>query len=129
MEKLSTAYVVALATRSADDLLMRLIQNNLAPNFPTTCRDCRNASIGVLLIRERLFPILKMLREHANALVHHLDDPHNKGVSDLNIEGVFTYCHHLFQENADALFGDIPDPDGKFRSAKCKKCKKKQSPT
>ena len=65
---------------------------------------------------------MKLLREHANKLVHHLDDPMNKGVSGLNIEGVFSYCHHLFQENADALFGVIPDPTGLFPEMKCKKC-------
>lgn len=122
MEELSTAYVVALATRSADTLLMKLIQEDLAINLSTSCRHCKDATIGLNIIRERLFPTLKVLREHANKLVHHLDDPVNKGVSGLNIEGVFSYCHHLFQENADALFGIIPNPVGLFPEEKCKKC-------
>ena len=123
MEKLSTAYVVALATRSADTLLMKLIQGDLAANVSTSCsRCCKEASIGKSVIRERLFPTLKALREHANKLVHRLDDPMNKGVSGLNVEGVFSYCHHLFQENADALFGVIPDPTGLFPEVKCKRC-------
>lgn len=122
MEKLSNAYVVALATRSADELLMRHIQEDLSAGMPTNCIKCRDASIGVSLIREGLFPLLKTLRTHANSLVHHLDDPGNKGVSDLNIEGVFDYCHHLFQENANALFGTIPNPHGKFPYKRCKKC-------
>lgn len=122
MEELSTAYVVALATRSADTKLMKLIQGDLALTLSTSCRRCNEASIGQNTIRERLFPTLKVLREHANMLVHHLDDPMNKGVSELNIEGVFSYCHHLFQENADALFGVIPNPTGLFPEVKCKKC-------
>ena len=123
MEKISAAYVVALATRSADTVLMRLIQDDLSLAFPTSCAHCRNASIGLSLIRGRLFPTLKSLREHANALLHHLDDPNNKGVSGLNVEGVFAYCYHLFQENADALFGVIPSRDGKFPLVKCKNCR------
>lgn len=125
MEKLSTAYVVALATRSADALLMRHIQNDLNGHLSIVCRKCREASIGIPLIRERLFPNLKSLREHANALIHHLDDPSNKGISGLNIEGVFNYCRHLFQENINALFGIIPNPHGKFEYTKCKKCRQK----
>jgi hypothetical protein len=103
MEKLSNAYVVALATRSADQLLMQHIQNELNAHFFIACRDCRNASIGLPIIREKLFPTLKLLREHANSLIHHLDDPVNRGIADLNVEGVFDYCHHLFQDNIDAL--------------------------
>ena len=122
MEEPSTAYVVALATRSADTQLMKLIQGDLAPTLLTSCGRCKEASIGKNVIRERLFPTLKVLREHANKLVHHLDDPMNKGVSGLNIEGVFSYCHHLFQENADALLGVIPNPTGLFPEVKCKKC-------
>lgn len=125
MEKLSTAYVVALATRSADQLLMQHIQNDLNDHFPIACRDCRNASIGLSLIRERLFPTLKLLREHANTLIHHLDDPEHQGIADVNIEGVFDYCHHLFQENIEALFGVIPSPHGKFSFVRCKACGKK----
>lgn len=124
MEKLSTAYVVALATRSADTLLMRHIQNNLNDHLSIACSNCRAASIGLSLIRERLFPNLKLLREHTNTLIHHLDDPCNIGISGL-IEGVFNYCHHLFQENIDALFGNIPNPNGKFEYTKCKECRRK----
>ena len=122
MEELSTAYVVALATRSADTLLMKLIQEDLAKKLTTSCSKCMELTIGVNVIRERLFPTLKVLREHANKLVHHLDDPTNKGVAGLNVKGVFGYCHHLFQENADALFGVIPSPAGLFPEVKCKKC-------
>ena len=128
MEKLSTAYVVALSTRSADTLLMQVIQDDLVANSQNSCSRCKEASIGLSLIRERLFPTLKSLREHANRLVHHLDDPKNKGVSGLNIEGVFSYCHHLFQDNADALFGIIPSPQGKFHYVKCKKCRETSNP-
>ncbi|TAJ76508.1 MAG: hypothetical protein EPO42_12410 [Gallionellaceae bacterium] len=122
MEELATAYVVALATRSADTQLMKLIQNDLVATVSTSCGQCKDASIGLNVIRGRLFPTLKELREHANKLVHHLDDSMNKGVSELNVEGVFSYCHHLFQENADALFGFIPNPTGLFPEVKCRKC-------
>jgi len=122
MEELSNAYVVALATRSADTVVMKLIQEDLAATLTTECRGCKEASIGINIIRERLFSTLKVLREHANELVHHLDNPENKGVAGLNIEGVFAYCYHFFQENAEALFGVIPNPDGLFPEVKCKKC-------
>jgi len=125
MEKLSTAYVVALATRSADALLMQHIQNDLNGELSIVCSKCREASIGLSLIRERLFPNLKSLRAHANALIHHLDDPSNKGISELNIEGIFSYCHHLLQENIDALFGIIPNPHGRFKYTRCKECRRK----
>ena len=128
MDKLSNAYVVALATRSADSLLMQYIQNDLNARLSISCGNCRNASIGLSLIRERLFPKLKSLREHANKLVHHLDDPKNRGISELNIEGVFNYCHHLFHENIDALFGTIPNPHGQFTHVKCKKCSRSVTP-
>lgn len=123
MEKLSTTYVVAIATRSADALLMRHIQNDLNSGLLIHCANCKEASIGLSLIRERLFPDLKLLREHANRLIHHLDDPDQKGISGLNIEGVYSYCYHLFQENIDALFGTIPNPGGKFAHIKCKNCR------
>ena len=122
MEKLSTTYVVAIATRSADTLLMRHIQDFLKSDLSIQCANCKEASIGLSLIRERLFPRLKLLREHANQLLHRLDDPEQKGISGLNIEGVYSYCYHLFQENIDALFGTMPDPSGKFSYVKCKKC-------
>ena len=125
MDKLSSVYIVALATRSADALLMRHIKEDLNERLSISCRNCRNASIGEALSRERLFPELKRLREYANDLVHHLDDPDHRGIADLNVEGVFDYCHHLFQENIDALFGTIPDPRGKFPLVKCKKCKQR----
>jgi hypothetical protein len=123
MEKLSTSYVVAVATRSADALLMRHIQNDFNGKLLIHCSACKEASIGLALIRERLFPDLKSLREHANKLIHHLDDPNQKGISGLNIEGVYGYCYHLFHENIDALFGTIPNPEGKFTYKKCKKCR------
>lgn len=124
MDKLSTAYVVALATRSADALLMKDIQNHIPENPPIACRGCREATCGVNVIRERMFPRLKELREHANDLLHHLDNPENVGVDSLNIQGVFEYCHHLFQENAETFFGTIPD--AMFEFTLCKQCRKKQ---
>ena len=123
MEKLSTTYVVAIATRSADTLLMQHIQNDFNSGLSIHCADCKEASIGLNLIRERLFPNLKLLRKHANHLIHHLDDPDQKGISGLNIEGVYSYCYHLFQENIDALLGTIPNPDGRFAYTKYKKCR------
>jgi ribosomal protein S27E len=123
MGKLSTTYVVAIATRSADSLLMQYIQNDLNSRFLIQCASCKNSSIGTHLIRERLFPTLKLLREHANQLLHHLDDPAQKGIVGVNVEGVYSYCYHLFQENNDALFGTIPNPDGKFTHTKCNKCR------
>lgn len=126
MEKLSCAYVVALATRSADQLLMQHIQDDLNSRMSIPCARCRSASIGNRLIRERLFPDLAVAREHANDLLHHLDEPANEGVSELNIEGVFRYCHLLFQENIEALFGTIPDPNGKFSRVRCEKCETNQ---
>lgn len=125
MDKLSIAYIVALATRSADALLMKDIQNHIPKNPPIACRGCREATFGANVIRERMFPRLKELREHANDLLHHLDNPENVGVDSLNIQGVFEYCHHLFQENAEVLFGTIPSAT--FEFTLCKECKKKQS--
>ena len=123
MEKLSAAYVVALATRSADSWLMQDIQNQINVDPPITCAKCREATLGVNVIRERMFPDLKKLRKHANDLIHHLDDPKNKGISTLNLKGVFDYCYHLFQEGAGYLFGEIPD--GTFPLTLCKACKAK----
>lgn len=34
-------------------------------------------------------------------------------------------CHHLFQENAEALFGNFPE--GKFEYRKCKLCRTPES--
>ena len=114
----------SFATRSADTLLMKFIQDDLSENIQIDCVKCKEASIRTSIIREQLFPTLKTLREHANALIHHLDQPENVGVADLNIQGIFEYCHHLFEENIDALFGVIPNPDGKFSLLKCKTCRK-----
>jgi hypothetical protein len=125
MDKLSTAYVVALATRSADTFLMQHIQNHIAENPPIICAKCREATIGTNVIRRRLFPSLKALRAHANALIHHLDNPENRGIAELNVQGVFDYCHHLFQENAEALFGNFPE--GRFEYTKCKQCRTQES--
>ena len=91
MESFSSSYVVAIATRSADELLMKVIQVDLSSNMSFSCKKCKQATIGTSLIRERLFPKLKELREHANKLVHHLDSPAQKGIADLNIQGVFDY--------------------------------------
>ena len=95
MEKLSTAYVVALATRSADTLLMQHIQNSIDVNPPISCPKCKEATIGTHVIRGRVFPKLNALRIHANKLIHHLDSPENQGIATLNIQGVFDYCYHL----------------------------------
>ena len=72
-----------------------------------------------------MFPRLKELREHANDLVHHLDNPENVGVDSLDIQGVFDYCHHLFHESAEVLFGIIPSAT--FKLIMCKQCRKKES--
>lgn len=124
MDKLSTAYVVALATRSGDTLLMQQIQNHIV-HPPIDCTRCREATIGLHVIRRRLFPKLNALRGHANALIHHLDRPENLGIADLNVQGVFDYCHHLFEDNAEALFGSIPE--GTFEYTKCNQCRKQES--
>ncbi|MCX7176375.1 MAG: hypothetical protein NT159_21120 [Proteobacteria bacterium] len=121
MEKLSTAYIVAIATRSADSWLMQDIQNHIPEEPRISCPKCREATIGLHVIRGRLFPRLGQLRKHANKLIHHLDKPENRGVDGLNILGVFDYCYHLFQENTDALFRHIPSAT--FPLALCKSCK------
>jgi hypothetical protein len=123
MEKLAAAYVVALATRSADEMLMRDIQTQVPREPRISCRKCGEATIGVDVIRSRLFPRLRELRGHANALIHRLDDPKNKGVEGLNVQGVFDYSYHLFQENADALFGIFPPITFEFRA--CKSCRER----
>lgn len=123
MEKLSTTYVVAIATRSADTLLMQHIQEFLNETLRIECKSCIDSSIGHSIIRERLFPDLKEHREHANDLLHHLDSPKVRGINGLNIEGVYAYCHRLFHGNIDALFGRIPNPSGKFAHSRCKKCR------
>ena len=118
MEKLSSAYVVALATRSADTYLMRQIQSYIVEDPAMPCAKCRKITLNINVIRSRLFPKLAALREYANALIHHLDHPKNRGIAELNVQGVFDYCYHLFQENAELLFGRIPE--GSFPYTKCK---------
>lgn len=118
MEKLSHAYVVALATRSADTYLMNLIQCEIPLSPAFSCAKCREATIGTKVIRKTLFPILHSHREYANDLLHHLDRPENQGVATLNIEGVFTYCFHLFEEQAALLFGVFPDGAFEFKACK-----------
>jgi hypothetical protein len=125
MEKLSSALTVALATRSADTYLMQAIQNTIAQEPPFECRGCRDATIGHGAIRTKLFPQLAQLREHANDLLHHLDNPENLGVDTLNIRGVFEYSYHLFQEQSEVLFGSFPQ--GQFEFRKCKKCRSKEA--
>lgn len=122
MDKLSAAYVVAIATRSADTLLMQQIQDRIVEDPPFTCARCREATIGQQVIRRTIFPRLAELREHANRLIHHLDSPEHRGISEVNVEGVFEYCYHLFQENAEVLLGTIPDT--RFPARKCKLCRK-----
>lgn len=118
MEKLSSAVTVALATRSADAYVMQAIQNGIVQEPPIACARCREATFGIGVIRSKMFPKLAELREHANDLLHHLDDPENRGITNLNIQGVFDYCYHLFQENSGILFGDIPSAE--FELRKCK---------
>jgi hypothetical protein len=120
MEKLSSAYVVALATRSADTYLMRQIQSCIVEDLTIPCAKCREVNMNINVIRSRLFPELAALRKYANALIHHLDHPKNRGIAELNVQGVFDYCYHLFQANAELLFGRIPE--GSFPYMKCKEC-------
>lgn len=120
MAKLSSAYVVAIATRSADQMMMANIQAAVEAS-PGDCAACRKNSLGLDSIRRALFPRLADLRLHANALLHHLDHPGNRGVNTLNIEGIFEYCHHLFEENADLMFGAVPSQG--IPIVKCKRCK------
>lgn len=123
MEKLSSAYVVALATRSADTCLIRRIQCNIVEDPPIPCTRCREATLGANTIRSRLFPELAALRKYANALIHHLDHPKNQGITELNVQGVFDYCYHLFQENEELLFDR--SPEGELPFTKCKECRNK----
>lgn len=123
MEKLSHAYVVALATRSADTLLMKHLQNHLAERMELTCRSCVDASASTTIIRERLFPELKTLRETMNDVLHYLDHPGNNGVENLNVKAVFQYCHQLFEIHADAFFGELHRPDVQFTKTLCKRCR------
>ena len=118
MEKLSSAYVVALATRSADTYLMRQIQSCIVDDPAIPCTTCRETTLDINVIRSRLFPELAALRKYANALIHHLDHPKNRGIAELNVQGVFDYCYHLFQENAELLFGRVPESS--FPYTKCK---------
>jgi len=118
MEKISNAYIVALGTRSADTYLMRRIQAAIPESPPFMCKRCREATIGIQVIRSKLFPKLQSLRKHANDLIHHLDHIENRGVASLNVEGVFEYSYHLFQEQAELLFGHIPQGSFDFRACK-----------
>lgn len=123
MEKLSIAYVVALATRSADTLLMQHLQNSIVEEPPFSCSKCREATIGTDVIRKRIFPTLSLLRAKANKLIHHLDKPENRGITELDVKSVFDYCYHLFQENAAVLLGATPELILEF--SMCKLCKQK----
>ena len=125
MEKISSAYIVALGTRSADTCLMKRIQAAIPESPPFTCAKCREATIGTNVIRSKLFPKLQSLRKHANDLIHHLDDPNNLGVATLNVQGVFEYCYHLFEEQNDLLFGHLPQ--GSFEFSACKPHRQKRT--
>ena len=116
MEKISSAYIVALATRSADICLMRRIQSVIPEMPPFTCTKCRDATIGINTIRAKLFPELQSLRKHANDLIHHLDDPENREVASVNVTGVFDYCYHLFQEQNELLFDHVPECSFEFKA-------------
>jgi len=121
MEKQSSAYIVGLATRSADTYLMRQIQSGIVEDLPFACHKCREVTLGISVIRARLFPRLAALRKHANTIIHHLDCPKNQGIADLNVQGVFDYCYHLFQENSELLFGRVPEAS--FPYTRCKRCR------
>lgn len=99
---------------------MQQIQRCIVEDAAIACAKCRKITLNISVIRSRLFPKLVMLREYANALIHHLDHPRNRGIAELNVQGVFDYCYHLFQENAELLFGRIPE--GSFPNMKCKEC-------
>jgi len=118
MEQISSAYVVALATRSSDTRLMKIIQAQIHESPPFTCQKCREATIGTNAIRSKLYPTLQSLRQHANDLIHHLDDPRNRGVDTLNVQGVFDYCYHLFEEQQELLFGHLPNGSFAFKACK-----------
>jgi hypothetical protein len=118
MEKISSAYIVALGTRSADAYLMTSIQTAIPESPLFKCAKCREATIGIQVIRSTLFPKLDSLRKHANDLIHHLDNPENRGVATLNVQGVFDYCYHLFEEQAHLLFGDLSQSSFEFRACK-----------
>ena len=103
-----------------DTYLMRQIQSCIVEDPAIPCAKCRETTLGINVIRSRLFPELAALRKYANALIHHLDHPKNRGIAQLNIQGVFDYCYHLFQENAELLFGRVPESS--FPHTKCKEC-------
>ena len=125
VDKFSSALIVTLAARSADTCLMQAIQNSIVQEPLIKCSGCREATLGLGVIRSQLFPRLAELREHANDLLHHLDDPGNRGVATLNIKGVFDYCYHLFQEHSELLFGNFPQ--AQFELRKCKACRVKEA--
>lgn len=83
MEKLASAYVVALATRSTDTYVMRQIQSCIVEDPAIPCAKCREKTLSTNVIRSQLFPDLAALRKHANALIHHLDHPKNRGIAEL----------------------------------------------
>lgn len=126
MERISSAYIVALGTRSADAYLMGRIQPAIPESPPFACAKCRDATIGINVIRAKLFPKLQSLRKHANDLIHHLDDPENRGVATLDVQGVFDYCHHLFEEQIDLLFGQLPQGSFEFKPCKDHRNKREQ---
>ena len=103
-----------------DTYLMRQIQSCIVDDPAIPCTTCRETTLDINVIRSRLFPELAALRKYANALIHHLDHPKNRGIAQLNIQGVFDYCYHLFQENAELLFGRVPESS--FPHTKCKEC-------
>lgn len=124
VDKFRSALTVAISTRSADTCLMQAIQNSIILEPPITCAGCRQSTLGLNVIRSQLFPRLAELREHANDLLHHLDNPENRGIATLNIQGVFEYCYHLFQECSELLFGNFPQAQLEFR--KCRACRIKE---
>ena len=94
------------------------IQSCIVDDPAIPCTTCRETTLDINVIRSRLFPELAALRKYANALIHHLDHPKNRGIAELNVQGVFDYCYHLFQENAELLFGRVPESS--FPYTKCK---------
>lgn len=123
LERLSNTYVVAVATLSADDLAMRHIQALILAKQPIDCKDCIESSLSTSLIRQRLFPKLSALRTHAEELLRYLDTPELPSSRLLNIKGVYDYCHSMFSDNLNLLYGVVPATRGQFPLHECQGCR------
>jgi hypothetical protein len=58
VDQLAQAYVIAVATRSADAWHMQRLSDLFAQRFNLTCRDCARRSLPAEEIRRQLFPKL-----------------------------------------------------------------------